>query len=93
MVVLKTACRLSHLAAELVAQRLADLGWVHRSSQPARTKTVQGWPRLWANFRALILSRDFQSKCWAKSRNLGQPCATFVLAAAPPPPHPHPSRD
>jgi hypothetical protein len=23
-------------------------------------------------------NRDFQSKCWAKSRNLGQPCTNFV---------------
>jgi hypothetical protein len=25
-------------------------------------------------------NRDFQSKCWAKPRNLGQPCAIFVFA-------------
>jgi hypothetical protein len=26
----------------------------------------------------LGLDRDFQSNCWAKSRNLGQPCTNFV---------------
>ena len=25
------------------------------------------------------INRDFQSKCWAKSRNLGQLCTNFVL--------------
>ena len=27
-------------------------------------------------------NRDFQSKCWAKSRNLGQQCTLFVTARA-----------
>jgi hypothetical protein len=46
----------------------------------ARTKIVQGWPKLWANFRALM-GIFSQSVAWAKPRNLGQPCTIFVAHA------------
>jgi hypothetical protein len=41
-----------------------------RAALRPEMKIVQGWPILWANFRALIAI--FQTKCWTKSRNLGQ---------------------
>ena len=44
------------------------------------TKIVQGWPKLWASFKTLI--GIFSHFCWAKSRNLGQPCIIFVHHAA-----------
>jgi hypothetical protein len=40
-------------------------------------KNSQGWPKLWANFRAR--TGFFESKCWAKPHNLGQPCTIFSL--------------
>ena len=46
------------------------------SEGATETKPVQGWPKPWADFRALI--GIFQPKCWAKPRNLGQPCTVFI---------------
>ena len=49
----------AHLAEDRVREALAHLAVVaHRRVQhhllEALTKIVQGWPKLWANFRALI---------------------------------------
>ena len=45
-------------------------------AQGGRTRIVQGWPKLWAKLQGS--NRGFQSNCWAKSRNLGQPFTIFV---------------
>jgi hypothetical protein len=59
----------------LLVHKLEEAGYC------SRTEIVQGWPKLWANFRALPQgNRDLQSNCWAKSRNLAQPCTIFVIS-------------
>ena len=60
------------------------------------TKTAQGWPKLWANFRALIgifgqrvgpslaiRGKLRDSAVYVKSNCTGQPCAAFVNKCTP----------
>jgi hypothetical protein len=61
--------------------RRAALAPTPDTAAPHKPEIAQGWPKLWANFRGS--NRDFHSKCWAKSRNLGQPYAIFVHRSSP----------